>query len=66
VAQHNRDHDLRYHRLIFGSTGMNFAGELFGDLIEDLSGENYRLLITRTDYSSFQLERYLYNKPTLD
>lgn len=66
VATFNRDHELRYHRLIFGSIGMSYAGELFGDLIEDLSGEKYRLLITRTDYSSFQLERYLYDKADLN
>jgi hypothetical protein len=42
---------------------MNYAGELLGDLIEDLADEGYRILITRTDYGSFQLERYLYNKP---
>lgn len=66
VSQHNRYQELRYQRLIFGSVSMSFAGELFGDLIEDLSGERYRLLITRTDYSAFQLERYLYAKETLD
>lgn len=35
------------------------AGKLFGDLLEDISGSLWRLLITKTDYNSFQLERYM-------
>lgn len=45
---------------------MSRAVDLFGDLLEDLEGVQWKLLITKTDFSSFQLERYLYIEEKLD
>lgn len=39
--------------------------DLFGDLLEDMSGVDWKLLITKTDYKAFQVERYLYTDEEL-
>ena len=54
--------DLKYERIIFTYSGFNSNRDLFTQFDFDESTTPPRMVVTRTNFRKFQLEKYLYDE----
>ena len=65
VALHNKEEDLKYERMVFAVAPTDYSHHLMADLIEDLENSKFKILLTRTNYNAFTLQRFMYSKEEL-
>lgn len=65
VAKYNKEEELKYERIVFSVAPTTYANDLMADLVEDLKDSKFKILLTRTNYNAFALQRFLYSEEEL-